>query len=115
MSKRSLRSGNPDLTIVGGQPNRCSRVTDVEVPAGFEIVLIRAASDDSFKCRLLADRAAAISELAVPLRPSEQRVLYTTSNETLELMIDRVGHDNPQNRSFRGKVAAAVTSLAHQW
>lgn len=84
----------------------------VQVPVGLEMLLYRAAKDEAFKRRLLAEREATIGASGVSLLPSERAILGAISDQALLGMIDRVLPHNPHGRSFMTKVATAVTTLA---
>ena len=84
----------------------------MQVPVGVEKLLYLAAQDDGFKERLLEDRAAAMNEAGVQLRPSEAAALEAIDASTLEKMIEAIVPENPRRRKFMGLVAAAATSLA---
>jgi hypothetical protein len=104
----------PELTIVGGEPGRTAgpRPDEIEVPVGFEMVLLLAARDARFRDRLLADRDAALAGSDIALRPSEAATLRAISRASLAAMIDRLVPENPWGRQLMGKVAAAVATLA---
>jgi hypothetical protein len=110
------------LTIVGGQPQRPlvggsigkreKFAQKVRVPVGLEKVLYLAARDPELRRKLVEDRAAAIDELGVALRPSEKAMLQAAPAAALEAMIVRIDASNPRKRRFMNLVAAAATSLA---
>jgi hypothetical protein len=112
----------PTLTIVGGQPQRRlvggsigkrgKFAKNVQVPVGLEKVLYLAAQSPDLREKLLADRAAAIAELGVELRPSERAMIEAAPRASLEAMIDRIEPTNPRKRRFMTLVAAAATTLA---
>jgi hypothetical protein len=112
----------PRLTIVGGQPQRPlvggsigkrARFSQkVEVPVGVEKILYLAAKNADIKKKLLEDRKAAIADLGVQLRPSEQAMLEATPKTVLAAMIARLEPESPRKRRFMQVVAAVATSLA---
>lgn len=109
------KAPKPKLTPVTGKARGAQVVPgseNTEIPIGFEMLLYRAAEQPEFKERLLADRTAAVREAAIRLRPSEQTLLETVSDEALETMIGHIAPHNPRRRRLMGNVAAAVTSLA---
>ena len=100
------------LSIVGGQPSKNRGAEQVEIPVGFEMLLLRAAQDREFKRLLLTDREAAIAQSTVTLRASEQAALRAISDEALESMIRHFVAKDPKRRRFMSQVAAAAASLA---
>jgi len=106
----------PSLTIVGGQPRKRPRVIpgseNMEVPVTLEMLLYEAARDRKLKARLLADRDGTVAALGIELRPSEQAILASVSDQALERMIDHIVPDNPRGRRLMRHVAAAATTLA---
>jgi len=84
----------------------------IKVPVGLEKVLFHAAQDEGFKKRLFADRAQAIAESGIRLRPSEEATLKVIPDASLEVMIAGIVPENPRRRKFMGLVAAAAASLA---
>lgn len=105
----------PNLTIVGGQP-RPDRVVpgseNTEIPIGFEMLLYRAAEEPEFREQLLSNRAEAIADSGVELRPSERNMLTAIPDRALERMIHRLEPERRPPRRLMGNVAAAVASLA---
>lgn len=105
------------LTIVGGRPP--SEVEAPPFPEGIERALRRAATDRSFRHRLLADRASALTEMAHELTPTELAVLTATPHDQLERMIDEVAPLMPARRGALVRLAAALgivlggTALSH--
>lgn len=109
------KTSTPELKPVSGRPRGEYRIPgseNTQIPIGFEMLLYRAAQQPAFKQQLLADRGAALRDSAIVLRPSEQALLETVSNEALETMIAHIAPSNPRRRRLMGNVAAAVTSLA---
>jgi hypothetical protein len=109
------KTDQPEVSVEGAHAathgdQRWSRT--VHVPVGLEMLLYRAARDEAFRQRLLADREAAIREAGVRLRSSERATLDAIDDRALGVMIDRVVPENPHGRSFMTKVATAVTTLA---
>ncbi len=102
----------PQLTIVGGQPEKASRKQKLEVPVGLEQVLFLAARNKGFKHDLFADRQGAIERLGISLRPTEITILKAVSDKNLSAMIDRIRPENPKRRKLMRLVAATATSLA---
>ena len=99
--------------LVGGTVGRRTKLAqNVQVPVGIEKLLYLAAKDLALKEKLLADREAAIAELGVALRPSEQAMLKAAPKAVLEAMIANIAPENPCKRRFMGLVAAAAASLA---
>ncbi len=94
------------LTIVGGRPP--SEVEAPPFPEGIERALRRAATDRSFRRRLLADRASALTEMARELTPTELAVLTAAPNNQLERMIDEVAPLMPARRGALVRLAAAL-------
>jgi len=88
------------------------RKRSLQVPVGVEKLLYLAARDEGFKQRLLEDRAAALAESGVKLRPSEAAVLGAIDATSLDAMIAGIVPTNPRRRKFMGLVAVAATSLA---
>jgi hypothetical protein len=102
----------PDLTIVGGQPERPLRKRQVEVPVGLEQLLYLAAKDPGLEASLLADRQKTLTRLGIQLRPTEAVTLAAVSDKTLRGMIGRIKPENPRGRKIMKIVAATATSLA---
>ena len=61
-------------TIVGGRPSGIGKEADA-IPRGIEILLIKAAVDESFRKILLSDRLNAADAIGLALNPVEVSML----------------------------------------
>ena len=106
------KQDTPHLTIVGGQPQKQDRKTELEVPVGLEKLLFLAAGDKALRADLLEDRIGTVERLGFRLRKSEAAMLETISNAQLKAMIDCIQPENSKRRQLMRVVAAAATSVA---
>jgi hypothetical protein len=86
-------------TIVGGQPKVVTK-GGPPVPEGIERLLGRAAGDQSFRLRLLADRVGAARTAGIGLSASEEALLASVSAEQLEQLIAHAASVAPPRRHF---------------
>ncbi len=98
-------------TIVGGRPRKPRKVR-INVPAGLEKLMYKAAIDAGFRRRLLEDRAAAVAASRIALTPIEARMLEAIPPERLAASIDRIEPLRHGKRRFMRTVATAVVTLA---
>lgn len=83
-------------------------VQEVTIPISLEQVLLRAASDSTFRDALLEDRIAALAEWGIELRPSELSTLESMPRKALEVTILRLDPQKQRNSAFARTVASAV-------
>jgi len=82
----------------------------MEIPITLERVLIRAASDASFRESLLDDPERAVDENDYCMVASERASLMAIPRSTLEIMIDRFRPLKHTRSRFARKVVSAVAS-----
>jgi hypothetical protein len=99
-------------SIVGGQPSGGRGQEGPAVTVGVERILYDAATDDSFRTALLADRQGALADRGISLKPSEEAVLATVPDVTLESMIDAIHVPDHRRRRFIKAVAAVSAGSA---
>ncbi len=110
MTQREGRGSGP--SIVGGQPSGGSGQDRADVTVGVERILYDAAMDDAFRAALLADRQGALADRNIVLKPSEEAVLATVSDTTLESMIGAIQVPDHRRRRFIKAVAAVSAGSA---
>jgi hypothetical protein len=114
--KKDKRSviGTTDLTIVGGQPEerRRKRPFKVNIPAGIELVLHKAATDASFRAELSTNREATLDACDIMLTPTERAALGAVGGAVLDAMITNLGVARRKPSAVMRVVAAAAASLA---
>jgi len=110
MTQREGRGSGP--SIVGGQPGSGRSREQAVVTVGVERILYDAATDGAFRAALLADRQGALTERNIALKPSEEAVLATVPDATLESMIDAIQVPDHRRRKFIKAVAAVSAGSA---
>jgi len=98
-------------TIVGGRP-MARRKMRMNIHAGIEKALYKAAVDPGFRRALLEDRIEAVRRGGIALTGAEEAILGSVPRERIELMIDRIRPEKHGKRRFMKAVAAAVVTLA---
>jgi hypothetical protein len=98
-------------TIVGGRPRRGRRIR-LNIPAGIEKAIYRAAIDPDFRQELLENRNRAIESHGLKLTDVENRILENIPEGRLELIIDRIRPARHGKRMFMKSIATAVVTLA---
>jgi len=98
-------------TIVGGRP-LVRRKARINIHAGIEKALYRAAIDPGFRRDLLEDRLAALRSRSMVLTAAEETIFACVPRDRLELMIDEIRPDKHGKRRFMKAVATAVMTLA---
>jgi len=113
MSGRAKAQFSSNTTIVGGQPPARQAAAPKGAPVGIERVLFAAAVDPAFRQALLADRAAAVRERDLELRPSELAVLQGIGEQQLLATIEAMdtSTENLERRTFLRAVAVASASV----
>lgn len=81
------------------------------VPEGLSAVIERAASDASFRARLLTDRSAALDAIALELSPRERAILDAISERQLDAMIARFVDMGIERRRFLEQTAVSAVTL----
>lgn len=111
--KVKIEEGNEFVrrTIVGGRPLKRKKIK-INIPAGIEKVLYRAAIDIDFQKTLFEDRMRAVESQGMKLSDSESMILKSVPDDTLRLMISRIQPKKHGKRRFMKAVAAAVVTLA---
>lgn len=98
-------------TVVEGKRERRVHAT-AEVPVGIEKLLYLAATDGTFRRRLLEDRAGALDAARVRLTPVERATLQAVPERTLETMIARLRPAQHGKRRVMRAVAATLSLAA---
>ena len=98
-------------TIVGGRP-MARRMMRMNIHAGIEKALYKAAVDPGFRRALLEDRIEAVQRGGIALTDAEEAILGSVPRERIQLMIDRIRPEKHGKRKFMKAVAAAVVTLA---
>jgi hypothetical protein len=94
-------------TIVGGRPPG-SGTEEAAVPRGIEILLKKAAVDESFRKMLLSDRANAAGSIGLTLNPVETAMLKTIPESSLERMVSATKVQPTIRQAFMGYTAAVM-------
>ena len=94
------------MAVVGGQTSR--ERARAEVPMGIERVLRKAASDERFARRLLADRGAALDDSGLALTSAERAILTAASDDQLGSMIHQLAPASPGRRGLLRRLATAA-------
>ena len=94
-------------TIVGGRPPGSGQPLGA-IPRGIEILVKKASVDPAFKALLLEKRAAAASQIGLPLEPAEAMMLAAVPHEQLRTIIARTTVPDEHRRAFLGQAAAAM-------
>ena len=110
MKKREEEMEAVRTTIVGGRPPGSGR-RDTAVPRGIEVLVKKAAVDEAFRGKLLAQRGAAAAEIGLELDPAESAMLGVIAEEQLAGIIRQTVVPTEQRRVFMGTVAAAMLAV----
>ena len=94
-------------TIVGGRPPGCGR-RDTAVPRGIEVLVKKAAVDEGFRGKLLAERGAAAAVIGLQLDAAESAMLHAIPEEQLGQIIRQTVVPPEQRSAFLGQVATAM-------
>jgi hypothetical protein len=94
-------------TIVGGRPPGSGKEADT-VPRGIEILLKKAAIDESFRKTLLSDRSNAADAIGLTLKPVETAMLKAIPEPALEKMIAATKVQPKIRQAFMGYTAAVM-------
>lgn len=86
------------------------RRLQMEIPISMELVLLRAARQETFCSALLDDPEGTLEEHGIEMRPSERAMLLSMSRGVLETMIGRFRTTGPGRSRFAKKVATAAAS-----
>ena len=110
MKKREAEMEAVRTTIVGGRPPGSGR-NDVAVPRGIEVLVKKAAVDEEFRRKLLAQRGTAAEAIGLELDPAEAAMLGVIAEEQLAGIIRQTVVPPEQRRVFMGAVAAAMLAV----
>jgi hypothetical protein len=94
-------------TIVGGRPPGSGKGVDT-VPRGIEILLKKAAIDESFRKTLLSNRSNAADAIGLTLNPVEISMLKAMPEPALEKMIGATKVQPKIRQAFMGYTAAVM-------
>jgi hypothetical protein len=94
-------------TIVGGRPSGSGKEADA-VPRGIEILLKKAAVDESFRKILLSDRLNAADAIGLALNPVEVSMLKAIPEPALERMVFATKVQPKIRQAFIGYTAAVM-------
>jgi hypothetical protein len=94
-------------TIVGGRPPGSGTEVDA-VPRGVEILLKKAAIDESFRKTLLSDRVNAADAIGLTLNPVEKAMLKAIPESSLERMVAATKVQPKIRQAFMGYTAAVM-------
>jgi len=94
-------------TIVGGRPPGSGKEAGA-VPRGIEILLKKAAVDESFRKTLLSDRSNAADAIGLTLKPVETAMLKAIPKPALEQMISATKVQPRLRQAFMGYTAAVM-------
>lgn len=94
-------------TIVGGRPPGSGKGIG-PVPRGLEVLLKKAAVDEVFRARLLAERGASAGLIGLDLAASERALLAAVPEAQLRDMIAGTRVPEGQRLAFLGNVAALM-------
>ena len=84
----------------------------VSIPVGIEVLVKKASVDPEFRQTLLEKREAVAREIGLKLTESEQKMLFSISNEQLEKIIDNTKVKPEHRNIFRGKVVKLMLAAA---
>ena len=98
-------------TIVGGRPLKRRKVK-LNIPAGIEKTIYKAAIDPGFKSQLFEDRLGTIESHGFKLTDMERTLLESIPDQRLELIIGQIRPEHHGKRMFLPAVAPAVVTLA---
>ena len=94
-------------TIVGGRPPGSGKEVDA-IPRGIEILLKKAAIDESFRKTFLGDRLNAADAIGLTLQPVEAAMLKAIPDSALESMIAAAKVQPRIRQAFMGYTAAVM-------
>jgi len=94
-------------TIVGGRPPGSGKPVG-DIPCGIEVLVKKAAVDESFRELLLEKRAEAARRIGLGLEPAEALMLAAAPREQLLTIIQNTVVPQAQRRAFLGTAAAAM-------
>jgi acyl carrier protein len=78
------------------------------LPQGIEVLVRKAAVDESFRARLLAARAAAATDIGLELTAAEAAMLAVVPESQLDAIVARVDVPVEHRRAFLGQAATAM-------
>jgi hypothetical protein len=107
MSKDNREKPAVKTTIVGGRPPGSGKEVAV-IPRGIEILLKKAAIDESFKKKLLSERSNAAGAIGLALQPVESAMLKAIPEGALERMIGATKVQPTIKQAFMGYTAAVM-------
>jgi hypothetical protein len=94
-------------TIVGGRPPGSGKEADA-IPHGIEILLKKAAIDESFKKILLSERSNAADAIGLTLQPVEAAMLKAIPESSLERIVGATKVQPKIKQAFMGYTAAVM-------
>jgi hypothetical protein len=107
MSKDNQEKPAVKTMIVGGRPPGSGKEADT-VPRGIEILLKKAAIDESFRKTLLSDRVNAADAIGLTLNPVEKAMLTAIPESSLERMVAATKVQPKIRQAFMGYTAAVM-------
>jgi hypothetical protein len=116
MAQDNRQKPTVKTTIVGGRPPGSGREMGT-VPRGVEILLKKAAVDESFRKIFLNDRLNAADAIGLTLNPAEMAVLKAIPDSSLEQMVEVTKVQPKIRQAFMGYAAtvmlAALTATSN--
>ena len=94
-------------TIVGGRPPGSGKSVGT-IPRGIEVLVKKAAVDESFRERLMEARAEAAADIGLELNPAETAMLQWVPHEQLERIIEQTEVPRESRAAFLGRAAAVM-------
>jgi hypothetical protein len=107
MSQDNREKPAVKTTIVGGRPAGSGKEIDI-VPHGIEILLKKAAIDESFRKIFLHARWDAADAIGLTLNPAEAAILKAIPESSLELMVAATKVQPKLKHAFMGYTAAVM-------
>jgi hypothetical protein len=107
MSQDDREKPAAKTTIVGGRQLASGKIVDA-VPRGIEILLKKAAVDESFRKTLLSERSNAADAIGLTLKPAETAMLKAMPESALDRMIAATKVQPKIRQAFMGYTAAIM-------
>jgi hypothetical protein len=107
MSQDNREKSAVKTTIVGGRPPGSGKEVDA-IPRGIEILLKKAAIDESFRKILLSNRLNAADAIGLTLQPVETTMLKAIPGAVLEQMVVATKVQPKIRHAFMGYTAAVM-------
>jgi hypothetical protein len=107
MSQDNREKPSVKTTIVGGRPPGSGKEVE-SVPRGIEILLKKAAVDETFRKILLSDRLSAADAIGLTLNPVEVTMLKAVPESSLERMVAATKVQPKIRHAFMGYAATVM-------